>query len=45
MEVAESLYWKCLWLRDVKPDSNVLWVRLLNDINYRCTKNYFYKKH
>lgn len=45
MEVAESLYWKCLWLRDVKPDVNVLWVRLLNDINYRCTKNYFYKKH
>lgn len=34
-EVAESLYWKCLWLRTAKPDENVQWARLLKDKKYR----------
>ena len=45
MDVAESLYWHCLWLRTAPSDANVMWARLLKDQNYRCTKNYFYKKH
>ena len=38
IEVAESLYWKCLWLRDAKPDANIQWCRLLKDRKYRCSK-------
>lgn len=38
-EVAESLYWKCLWLRDVKPDTKVQWKGLLLNKGYRrCMK-------
>ena len=38
-EVAESLYWKCLWLRDAKPDTKVQWKRLLLSKEYRrCMK-------
>lgn len=44
MEVVDSLYWKCLWLRDVKPDTNIDWMRLLKDKKYRCTKTVFLNK-
>ena len=44
-EVAESLYWKCLWLRDASPDTDIAWVRLLNDKKYRCSKTAFLSKH
>lgn len=35
MDIAESLYWHCLWLRDAPSDANVMWARLLNDKKYR----------
>lgn len=38
IEVAESLYWKCLWLRTAKPDENVQWARLLKDKKYRVRR-------
>lgn len=44
-EVADSLYWKCLWLRDVKPDTNIDWMRLLRDKKYRCSQTVFLSKH
>ena len=39
IEVAESLYWKCLWLRTASEDANVQWVRLLRDKDYRLGKH------
>lgn len=45
MDVAESLYWHCLWLRYEPSDSNIQWCRLLKDIKYRCSKKDFYSKH
>lgn len=39
MEVAESLYWHCLWLRDAPEDVNVQWARLLRDKHYRLGKH------
>ena len=45
MEVAESLYWHCLWLRDAPEDANVQWCRLLKDIKYRCSKTASLNKH
>lgn len=45
MEVAESLYWKCLWLRDANPGTNIDWMRLLKDKKYRCSKIAFLNKH
>lgn len=44
IEVAESLYWHCLWLRDAPSDANVMWMRLLKDKKYRCTKTVFLNK-
>lgn len=38
LEVAESLYWHCLWLRDAKPDEKIQWRRLLWDKRYRLGK-------
>lgn len=38
-EVAESLYWHCLWLRDAPEDVNVQWARLLRDKYYRLGKH------
>ena len=35
LEVAESLYWKSIWLREAKPDTKVQWRRLLFDKRYR----------
>ena len=35
MDVAESLYWHCLWLRYEPSDSNIQWCRLLKDLTRR----------
>lgn len=35
LEVAESLYWKSIWLRTAPADTNVQWRRLLFDKKYR----------
>ena len=44
MEVAESLYWHCLWLKDASSCANVQWVRLLKDKAYRVRRIVFTKK-
>lgn len=38
-EVAESLYWKSIWLREAKPDEKVQWSRMLRDKDYRLKGN------
>ena len=38
LEVAESLYWKSIWLREAKPDTKVQWSRMLRDKDYRLRK-------
>lgn len=38
LEVAESLYWHCIWLRDAKPGEKIMWRKLLWDKNYRLRK-------
>ena len=38
IEVAESLYWRCLWLRTASEDSKIIWRKLLNDKKYRSKK-------
>ena len=35
LEVAESLYWKSIWLREAPADTKVQWKRLLWDKKYR----------
>lgn len=45
IEVAESLYWKCLWLRDASENKKVQWARLLKDKKYRCMKHASLNKH
>lgn len=35
LEVAESLYWKSIWLREAKPDEKIQWSRMLRDKDYR----------
>lgn len=39
LEVAESLYWKSIWLREAKPDEKVQWSRMLRDKDYRLNRN------
>lgn len=39
-EVAESLYWHCIWLREAKPDEKVMWRKLLWDKKYRLNRNH-----
>ena len=39
IEVAESLYWHCLWLRTAPEDAKVQWARLLRDKDYRLGKS------
>lgn len=39
IEVAESLYWHCLWLRTALEDDKVQWARLLRDKDYRLGKH------
>lgn len=38
IEVAESLYWHCLWLRTASEENKIIWRRLLSDKNYRSKK-------
>lgn len=38
LEVATSLFYHCLWLRDAKPDEKVMWRKLLWDKKYRLGK-------
>lgn len=38
IEVAESLYWHCLWIRTTPENTDVMWHRLLNDEKYRSKK-------
>lgn len=40
IEVAESLYWHCLWIRTVPTTEDVMWYRLLNDEKYRRNKEW-----
>lgn len=40
IEVAESLYWHCLWIRTAPATENVMWHRLLNDEKYRRNKEW-----
>lgn len=45
VDVAESLYWKSIWLRDAEQSENVDWSKMLRDIKYRCMKKDFSNKH
>lgn len=40
IEVAESLYWHCLWIRTTPENTDVMWHRLLNDEKYRRNKEW-----
>lgn len=44
-EVAESLYWKSIWLRNADESENINWSKMLKDKNYRCMKRCFLSKH
>lgn len=39
LEVAESLYWKSIWLRTAPADTKVQWSRMLRDKEYRLKGN------
>ena len=39
LEVAESLYWKSIWLREAPSDTKVQWCRILKDKEYRLKGN------
>lgn len=39
LEVAESLYWKSIWLREAKADEKIQWLKMLRDKDYRLGKN------
>lgn len=39
LEVAESLYWKSIWLRDADESENISWYKMLRDKKYRCTRS------
>lgn len=39
LEVAESLYYHCIWLRTTPADTKVQWCRLLKDKEYRLKGN------
>lgn len=36
-EIAETLYWKCMWLREVPPTHSVMWPLLFKSKKYRIT--------
>lgn len=44
IDVAESLYWKSLWLREAEPTESVAWSKILKDRNYRCMKKDSFNK-
>ena len=43
-DVAESLYWKSIWLRNVDESENISWSKMLKDRNYRCMKSLLSKQ-
>ena len=45
VDIAESLYWKSLWLRDAEQSENVDWSKMLRDRKYRCMKKDSSNKH
>lgn len=45
VDIAESLYWKSLWLREAEPSENISWSKMLRDIKYRCMKKDSLNKH
>lgn len=45
LDIAESLYWKSIWLRDAEPTENINWSKMLKDRNYRCLKRDSLNKH
>lgn len=44
MEVAESLYWKSIWLRSADVTENISWSKMLKERNYRCMKRDSFNK-
>lgn len=38
IEVAESLYWHSIYLRNLSPDANISWYLVLKNKNYRLGK-------
>lgn len=38
IEVAESLYWKSIWIRNADESENIDWIKMLRDKKYRCLK-------
>jgi hypothetical protein len=45
LDIAESLYWKSIWLREAEPTENISWNKMLKDRNYRCMKKDSLNKH
>ena len=46
LKVAESLYWKSIWLRSASPNEKISWIGMLRDKKYRiCMKRDSLKKH
>lgn len=43
-DIAESLYWKSIWLRNADVSENISWSKMLKDKNYRCLKPDFSNK-
>ena len=45
MEVAESLYWKSIWLRSADESENIDWSKMLKESDYRrCMKKSSFNK-
>lgn len=44
VDIAESLYWKSLWLREAEQSENIIWSKMLKDKNYRCMKKDSFNK-
>ena len=36
IDVAESLYWKSIWLRNADESENISWYKMLKNKKYRC---------
>lgn len=45
LDIAESLYWKSIWLRNADESENISWSKMLKDRNYRCMKKDSLNKH
>jgi len=42
--VAESLYWKSIWLRNADESESISWSKMLKNRNYRCMKSLLSKQ-